>query len=1262
MFGSKAMSTPKKYAPMRLTLLNLVLVLSLTTSKAQSLVTAEIFHGNDAQVTPTVTTDSENNIICATGFYDDLDANPGPGVLNFNSAGSMDVALTKLNPAGDLIWSKHLSGTLFQTPQVIKTDANDNVFIFGYFNGTVDMNPGAGVTNLVSAGSDDVYVGKYDPDGNLLWAVRTGGTGTEQSYGFDVDADGNAVLHGYFQNTVDFDPGAGTANLTAGFAGSNFLLKLNGDGTYQSAISMGSAYGNKMLLDDAGNVYITGLFWETVDFNPGAGVFNLTAAGFSSDTYILKLNSANVFQWAGIISGNSSEQGTALAFNEAEQTLYVGGFFEGTIDINPGVAVQNLASLAYVDAFLVKLNANDGSLIWGNGFGGTGFQNLNSMEVASSGDLWITGNFENTVDFDPGVGVANLTSAGFFDIYKLTLETSGAYIDAVKIGNNNSDYSNCLAIDNEGAIIISGTFEGVVDFDPGDVTFNLNTLFTGWDGFIAKYCTVYTIHNDVSICEGQSYFAGGAEQTEPGDYYDYFTPVEGCDSIIITHLTISNPVVNLGPNTSICAGNSLTLDAGNIGSTYLWNTGATTQTIAVTAAGTYSVTVTTASGCIASDAITISVTAAPNVNLGADITACADETVILNAGNPGANYLWNTGAVTQTINASTTGTYSVVVTNIAGCTDADIINVTINALPVVSLEAAPDFCEGAVVILDAANPGSNYLWNTGATTQTLSVTESGTYAVTVTNAAGCDATDVITLTEHPNPLVDLGDDIIVCADEIITLDAANIGADYLWNNGATTQTITVTESGTFGVVVTNNFGCTDNDLINITIHPLPDYSLPTAIEFCSNTNVLLDAENIGATYLWNTGATTQTITTAIPGTYGVTITNPTGCTIYDEVLLTMLSAPDVDLGVDTGFCAGSSIIIDASTPDVSYDWNTGATTSSIDVDEAGMYEVIVINADGCSDTDAVVIAEYDLPIVDLGDDMTFCSGDSAYLDAFNEGATYLWNTGATTSGIAISESGTYDVAVTSSEGCVVSDAININLFPLPVADLGDDIIDCENETIIIDATTVGCSYVWNTGATSAQIEVTESGWYSVAITNSFGCFIVDSIYVELLPAPEVDLELPFATLCTTGPETTLSGGTPDGGTYYIDGVLASTINPADLTSGDYTIEYLFTDVNGCSATATSIVSITVCQSINTTTITDIELYPNPAITYTTIVNNGPVVLEGLTIYNVQGIIVAEFNISLMPEIPVVINLENLPSGTYFIQTDNQTTLPLIIQK
>ena len=201
----------------------------------------------------------------------------------------------------------------------------------------------------------------------------------------------------------------------------------------------------------------------------------------------------------------------------------------------------------------------------------------------------------------------------------------------------------------------------------------MSSDFTGWDGFLAKYCTTYTINNDIAICDGDSYFAGGAFQTEPGEYYDYYTPVEGCDSIVITHLSINSPVVNLGPNTTICSGEILTLDAENIGATYLWSTGATTQTINVSATGTYSVTITDASGCTAFDVINVTVNPAPNVNLGADIIVCSGETVILNAANPGSTYLWNTGATTQTINVIATGNYSVVVTNGFSCTDSDLI-------------------------------------------------------------------------------------------------------------------------------------------------------------------------------------------------------------------------------------------------------------------------------------------------------------------------------------------------------------------------------------------------------------------------------------------------------------------------------------------------------------------------------------------------------------------------------------------------------------
>jgi len=1247
---------------MRSYLLTLFSLIFFGSIQAQSLITAEIFHGNDAQITTSVTNDSENNIICATGFWDDLDADPGPATLNFNAVASQDVALTKLDPAGNLIWSNHLAGTGFETPAVIKTDANDNIFIFGYFNGTLDMNPGPGVTNLVAAGSDDIYCGKYDPSGNLIWAVRTGGTGTEQSYGFDIDADGKAIVHGYFQNTVDFDPGLGTSNLTAAPAGSNFLLKLNIDGTFNNVLQMASCYTNHIDIDASNNIYFTGLFWETVDFNPGPAVNNLTAAGFSADAFVLKLNSANTFQWAVKISGNSSEQGTSIVYDEISSSVIVGGFFEGTIDINPGVAVQNIVSLGYVDAFLAKLNGADGTLTWGKGVGGLDYQNIQSVAVNNAGNIWITGSFNSTVDFDPGVGIQNLTAAGGTDIFKLNWSTDGAYINAERMGNTNSDYGYCIKVDNEGAILISGLFEGIVDFDPGVGTFNLNSTFTGWDGYVAKYCTVYTINNNVSICAGESYFADGANQTIAGDYYDYFTPVEGCDSIVITHLFVNNPIVNLGADVGICNGTSLTLNAGNPGSTYIWSTGATTQTINVTTAGAYSVSITDAAGCTAADGINITVNPSPNVNLGTDINACVDETIILNAGNPGSTYLWSNGATTQTITANLTGTYSVTVTNGFGCIDVDIINVVIHAIPVVNIGNTINFCTGETITLDASNIGSTYLWNTGATTQTISTSIAGTYSVVVTNAFGCDANDNATLIENAAPIVNLGADIIACADEIITLNAANTGATYLWNTGATTQTITITETGIYNVIVTNAFGCDDNDFITVTINPLPIVNLGTTIDFCENSNITLDAENAGSIYLWNNGATTQTITTAIPGTYSVTVTAAFGCDVYDEVILNELPSPEINLGIDTGFCEGSTFNIDATTPDVTYLWNTGATSSSITIADAGEYTVTITNIFGCAALDTIQIASYILPIIMIGDDDAFCTGEEVLLDATNPDCTYLWNTGATTPTLYITESGTYNVTVTNIFGCTAYDAINITINPLPVADLGPDTTICEGSSIVIDATTPFCSYLWNTGATTPTIIANLAGLYTVNITNSFGCSIIDSINLNILPAPLVLLELPFTEICSNAEPIALTGGSPTAGYYSGTGVTDGIFNPAIAGLGTHQIIYTYTDVNGCAGTEVQNITVTVCQGIEDNHISNIIIYPNPTINDITIQNNSSIILQNVSIINLEGKIVLSKYVNLLPDASTNLSTEHLPSGTYIIKLAENYFTPLIIAK
>ncbi len=225
----------------------------------------------------------------------------------------------------------------------------------------------------------------------------------------------------------------------------------------------------------------------------------------------------------------------------------------------------------------------------------------------------------------------------------------------------------------------------------------------------------------------------------------------GCDSVITRYLTIyPTPIISLGTDKLICDGTSLTLDAGT-GATYLWSTGASTRTIDVTTAGTYFVHVTTAAGCEARDTIVVTTTPSPVVNLGINIAVCAGTPVTLDAGNPGATYLWNTGATTQSIQATSAGIYFVTVTANT-CVDMDTIQVSYNALPVVNLGADLDICTSDTVTISAGNPGATYLWNTGATTQTIRVNMAGTYSVEVTNTNGCVNTDAIIVTNKAIPV------------------------------------------------------------------------------------------------------------------------------------------------------------------------------------------------------------------------------------------------------------------------------------------------------------------------------------------------------------------------------------------------------------------------------------------------------------------------------------------------------------------------------
>lgn len=299
--------------------------------------------------------------------------------------------------------------------------------------------------------------------------------------------------------------------------------------------------------------------------------------------------------------------------------------------------------------------------------------------------------------------------------------------------------------------------------------------------------------------------------------------------------------VEFGPaDTTYCSNQnfSIVLNAMNANATYLWNDNSTASTRTIDTAGVYAVTVTATNGCTATDEIEIEEIAAPSVNLGADLTECEGENVsfFLNAGsaNAGSNILWSTNETTQYVQATTFGTYSVTVTNAEGCAESDTVEVMEIPLPAIGFESY-EVCGGDTVTLDAGNTGSTYFWSVpNHSDQVYHATQTGNYAVTVIDPNGCENSDTAYVTVNPRPFVILGPDRVIGEGATVTLDAGNPGASYAWSTGATTQSITVGNAGTYTVTVTNNFGCENSDAVKVTVVVGVDELLGSNVQFFPN--------------------------------------------------------------------------------------------------------------------------------------------------------------------------------------------------------------------------------------------------------------------------------------------------------------------------------------------------------------------------------------------------------------------------------------------
>jgi hypothetical protein len=682
--------------------------------------------------------------------------------------------------------------------------------------------------------------------------------------------------------------------------------------------------------------------------------------------------------------------------------------------------------------------------------------------------------------------------------------------------------------------------------------------------------------------------------TTSGTYSVTVTAPGGCattSSVTVNYGAFPPKPTIAATGTELCpAGGSVTLTAPNADA-WTWSNGATTQSIVVTETGFYRVRVRVgACDSELSNPIFIS-TGQSTISTNDSLALCGPGSSATLTANDGTSWLWSNGATTQSIVVSAAGIYRVTTTN-NGCTMPESYGVAVTERSV-SIDASgpTSFCVGGSVTL-TASAGTSWLWSNGATTQSITVSTSGSYGVTATFADGCAISAAPVAVEARQVTVSVtADRTTVCTNGAIVLTASAAGSagyTYQWYDntytpiaGATSSTLTITPtaSGFVYVKVLDELGCqVTSGGTSYTVLPTPDATITTAAALCEGQTSgasVVDA-GAGATYSWtitngtlyfpSSSAVTFTPSGLDPVTLTVTVTNA-GCSVTSSksVTINTLPAATITPSGPTTFCAGGSVTLTASAGS-SYLWSNGATTQSINVTSSGSFSVTVTNAAGCSATsDVTTVTVNALPTATItpSGPTTFCAGGSVTLTA-SAGASYLWSNGATTQAINVTASGNYSVTVTNAAGCSATSAattVTVNAAPTATITPSGATTFCAGGSVTLTAS-AGSSYLWSTGATTQSINVTTSGNYTVTVTNAAGCSATSAprnVTVNANPSTP--------TITAGGPTTFCAGGSvtlsaPAGFAYlWSTGATTQSINVT--TGGNYTVTV--TNASGCSA-------------------------------------------------------------------------------------------------
>ncbi len=1091
----------------------------------------------------------------------------------------VDICVSKFNPDGtSLIYATYIGGEDGDYPHSMVVDSDEQLCVYGSSTSLdYPISDNAFQTSF-GGGDADIVITKLNIDGTaLVGSTFVGGSETDgrnimslnPNYGeayrgeINVDAQGNIfiastsasddfpVTSNAYQTTFNTD------NTGFGDPQDGVVLKINGDlstmywATYLGADNADTAAGVR--IDDFGNVFVTGIAGSE-NFPTSAGTLQPDWPGGQQSAYIAMISPEGSQLLNSTFWGTEGDDRSYFIDIDEDLIIHIYGQTSGEMPITPDTYFFNEGSSQFIAGFNYELTELEFSTVIGTG---SSSGNEDFVPVAFMVDK-CNGIYFSGYQADGGLPLTDdyiSNAANTFYLAKLTPKAEelvfGSYY-----GNADHVDGGTSRFDKGGIVyqaVCSGDFSqmetnsdawapgqsigwdvGVfkIDFEIETVT-ALSSVTPSTSGCIPLDIDfTYTGQDGVEFFWDFGDDATSTEEnpthtyTETGTYDVMLIAINDntCNERDTFYLQIdaldnSSSISSLG----ICEGNnSAFLDAFTVGATYAWQDGNTNATYEATTAGVYWVDV-SLDGCSRRDTFLVQSLSPFQIDLGPDLLFCDEyPDVTIDAQNPSAmGYIWNNGEVSQSITVNEGGLYWVGIEDDNGCITRDSILVAYTETPEVNLGPDTTLCAGQPVTLDATIPGATYTWQDLTTNPVYTSMFPGEYIVEV-DLFSCIDTDTINIFAPTPMTLALGQDQSACDVESFVIDAFNPFAEtYLWSDGTTGSTLTITEGGAYAVQITDAVNCVLNDTIEFVFGTTPVFDLPDTV-LCEGETLVVDVGDIDGNYLWQDSSTQAVFSTSEEGTYWVEIEDE-GCYGVDSMTLDISYEPGLALqSTDLDcfdICDGSiEAFLSSASSTFEFAWNNGSNTSNLTDLCAGTYLVTISDQYDCIYFDEITITsppplEFDVILEDIQ-----CNGDAngmievtdaeggvdPYLFAIDEEEATAVPFFNNLSG------GDFEIVMTDNNGCTKTEihsiyeppAITIGAGEDIYIELGDDasingaVVPIENQEIVWSPTdSLNCP----TCPDPISIEPLVDVMYTMTVTDTItGCQHVDQmiVYVE----------------------------------------------------------------------------------------------------------------------------------------------------------------------